>query len=79
LFTQALAILGLAIGLAGIGWFVAIGSSDKLLFYNNLLAICALLVIATVVVVPKLSTKFPLFRIVFSLPAQLFSRSRPCI
>lgn len=61
LFTQTMVIPGLAIGLAGIGWFFVTGSGDELLPYNNLFAVCALLVIATVVVVPKLSTRFLAF------------------
>ncbi len=61
LFTQAMAILELMIGLAGFGWFVVAGSGDKLVPYNNLLVACALLVLEAVVVVPKLSTRFLVF------------------
>jgi sigma-B regulation protein RsbU (phosphoserine phosphatase) len=57
-FTQAVISLGLAIGLAGIGLFLFTGSNDKLMLYNNLLAVCSLLVLVTVVVVPKLARKF---------------------
>jgi len=57
-FTQIMAVLGLSTGLAGIGGFLVTGSSNSLLTYNNLLAVCALLVLAAVVAVPKLSRKF---------------------
>jgi sigma-B regulation protein RsbU (phosphoserine phosphatase) len=60
-FTQMMAILGSLVGLVGIGWFWVTGSADKLLTYNNLVAICALLVLATVVAVPNLSSRFLLF------------------
>ncbi len=59
--TQAMAIVGLVIAAGGIGMFVATGSSAALLPYNNLLAVCALIALATVVVVPKLSLRFQAF------------------
>ena len=46
---------GLAIALAGIGTFVLGGPDDKWMFYNNLLAVFAMLVLLTVVLVPKFS------------------------
>jgi len=46
---------GLAIALAGIGTFVLGGPNDKWIFYNNLLAVLAMLVLLTVVLVPKFS------------------------
>ena len=61
LFTQTMIIPALAVGLAGIGWFLVTGSTNKFLAYNNLVAICALLVLCAVVVAPKLSTRFMLF------------------
>jgi sigma-B regulation protein RsbU (phosphoserine phosphatase) len=51
-------VVGLSIALAGTGFFVSSGSRDKLMFYNNLLATCALAVLVTVVAVPSLSRKF---------------------
>lgn len=51
-------LVGLAIGLTGIGFFIFTGSNDKLIPYNNLLAACSLFVLVIVVVVPKLSRKF---------------------
>ncbi len=55
---QVAVLLGLAIAVAGIAFFVFAGSDDKLMLYNNLLATCALLVLTTVVAVPRLSTKY---------------------
>ena len=46
---------GLAIALVGIGTFVLGGPDDKWMFYNNLLAVFAMLVLLTVVLVPKFS------------------------
>ena len=46
---------GSAIALAGIGTFVLGGPDDKWMFYNNLLAVFAMLVLLTVVLVPKFS------------------------
>jgi phosphoserine phosphatase RsbU/P len=55
---QAVIVAGLAIGLAGIAFFLFTGVSDKLMPYNNLLAACLLLVLITVVAVPRLAHKF---------------------
>ena len=55
---QAGAFVGLAIAIAGVGFFVLTGSTDKLMLYNNLLEVCLLLVLITVVAVPRLSRKY---------------------
>jgi sigma-B regulation protein RsbU (phosphoserine phosphatase) len=55
---QAGAFVGLAIALAGMGFFVLTGSNDKLMLYNNLLEVCLLLVLMTVVAVPRLSKMY---------------------
>lgn len=55
---QAGAFVGLAIAVAGIGFFVRTGSNDKLMLYNNLLEACLLLILMTVVAVPRLSRKY---------------------
>jgi sigma-B regulation protein RsbU (phosphoserine phosphatase) len=55
---QAAAFVGLAIAVAGIGFLVLTGSNDKLMLYNNLLEACLLLVLMTVVAVPRLSRKY---------------------
>ena len=57
-FLQVVIFVGLAIGLAGIGFFIFTGSNDKLMLYNNLLAVCSLSVLVTVVAAPRLSRKF---------------------
>jgi len=59
---QAAAFVGLAIAVAGIGFFVLTGSNDKLMLYNNLLEVCLLLVLMTVVAVPRLSRKYLVLR-----------------
>ncbi len=48
-------VVGLAIAVAGIGTFVLTGSADRWMFYNNLLAVFTMLVLLTVVLVPKFS------------------------
>jgi len=47
--------VGLAIALVGIGTFVLGGPANKWMFYNNLLAVLAMLVLLAVVLVPKFS------------------------
>jgi sigma-B regulation protein RsbU (phosphoserine phosphatase) len=47
--------IGLAIALVGIGTFVFGGPADKWMFYNNLLAVVAMLVLLAVVLVPRFS------------------------
>lgn len=59
--TQVMAALGLAIAVGGIGEFIATGSGARLLPYNNLLAVCALISLGTVVSVPRLSARFLAF------------------
>ena len=58
IFVQAVIFVGLAIGLAGIVFFLFTGSRDKLMPYNNFLAACSLTVLVAVVAVPKLAHKF---------------------
>lgn len=55
---QAFAFAGVAIAMAGIGFFVSTGSYDRLMLPNNLLATCTLLILTVVVAVPKLSAKY---------------------
>ena len=47
--------IGLAIALVGFGTFVLGGPVNKWMFYNNLLAVLAMLVLLAVVLVPKFS------------------------
>jgi sigma-B regulation protein RsbU (phosphoserine phosphatase) len=58
---QVTAALGAALGIAGVGWFIVKGFDDTLLPYNNLLAVCVLTCLATVVAVPRLSARFLAF------------------
>ena len=58
LLLQGMTLVGLAIALAGVGFFVFTGSSDKVMPFNHLLAACLLAVLAAVVAVPTLSRKF---------------------
>ncbi len=58
LLLQGMTLVGLAIALVGVGFFVFTGSSNKVMPYNHLLAACLLAVLATVVAVPTLSRKF---------------------
>ena len=53
-----IALVGLAIAVAGFGFFVFTGSSDKLIPYNNLLAVVDLLVLLTVIILPSLSRRY---------------------
>lgn len=54
----ALIFVGLAIDAAGLGVFLFTGNSSSSAPYSNLLAVCTLSVLLTVVAVPKLSRKF---------------------
>jgi sigma-B regulation protein RsbU (phosphoserine phosphatase) len=88
LFIQAMISVGLAIGLAGIGFFTFAGLKYKFILYNNLVATCSLLVLTTVVAVPRLSRKFLVLpsqtnrvlavgTLVFAMEALYVNLSRP--
>lgn len=55
LLTELEILAGLAIAVAGISTFVLGGPNDKWMIYNHLLVIFAMLVLATVVLVPRFS------------------------
>jgi sigma-B regulation protein RsbU (phosphoserine phosphatase) len=55
---QAAACLGLVIAIAAIALFVFTGSNDRLMLYRHLLSVFVLLVITTIVAVPRLSRKY---------------------
>lgn len=55
---QALTAAGTAVGIAGIGWFVAGGSGHAFAAYNTLVAVAGLLVLVTVVAAKPLSDRF---------------------
>jgi phosphoserine phosphatase RsbU/P len=54
-------VAGIVIAVAGIGWVVFGGSEGKLLQYNQLVTVCGLLVLLTVLSMKKLSEKFLVF------------------
>lgn len=54
---QSAAVIGLAIGVAGIIVFVWTGSRTQLMLYHNLLAACVLVILMIVVVQPRLSAR----------------------
>ncbi len=55
---QVFILAELAIGVAGSTLFIIAGSSARLMFYNQLFRACMLVVLTTVVAVPKLSSKY---------------------
>jgi sigma-B regulation protein RsbU (phosphoserine phosphatase) len=57
-FLQAVVLIGLAIAVAGVAFFLRTGATNKLMPYNNLLAACTLAVLGTVVALPRLTRKF---------------------
>jgi sigma-B regulation protein RsbU (phosphoserine phosphatase) len=58
---QVAAWIGLAIGVMGTLLFVVTNSNNKLMPYNNLLATCVLLILMSVVAVPRLSSSYLVF------------------
>ena len=58
LVLKILIFAGMVVAAAGIGWFVFGGPANKFIPYNNLVVVCGLLVLVTVVAVKKLSDKF---------------------
>lgn len=58
LFFQGVVVVGLAVAIAGIAFFLFAGLPYKMMPYNHVLAACSVAVLATVVVVPRLSRKF---------------------
>jgi phosphoserine phosphatase RsbU/P len=85
LFLQAVILIGLAIAVAGIGFFVLTGSAGKLILYVDLLAVVALLVLVITVSMPAFSRKFLVLpnravmvvgTLVFAIEALHFSVSR---
>jgi phosphoserine phosphatase RsbU/P len=86
LLIEILIFAGMAVALAGIGSFVLGGSADKFIPYNNLVVVCGLLVLVTVIAVRKLSKKFLVLRnrrvlavgtLVFAIEALWVNLSRP--
>jgi len=83
---QLAALVGLAIAAAGMAFFVFTGANDRLMLYDNLLAACVLLILAALVAVPGLSSKYLVLpdrgvlaagTLVFAVEALYNSLSRP--
>ena len=83
---QAVAVLSLAIGLAGVGIFLYSGASGTLVPYNNLLAAILLAFLVTTLAVPSLWRKFLVMpnrgvllvgTLVFAMEALLVNLLRP--
>ncbi len=86
LFIEILILAGMAVALAGIGWFVFGGSDEKFIPYNTLVAVGGLLVLVPVVAVRKLSDRFMVLlnrrvlaagTLVFAIEALWVNLSRP--
>jgi hypothetical protein len=67
-------------------FFVFTGSNDRLMLYNNLLGVCVLLILTTVIAVTALSSKYLVLRdrgvlrigtLVFAIEAMYNCLSRP--
>jgi sigma-B regulation protein RsbU (phosphoserine phosphatase) len=58
LFLKTVIGLGLAFGIAGIGFFVVTGSSERLLPYVHFIAVAALIIFVLILAVPGLSRKY---------------------
>ena len=83
---KILIFAGMGVAAAGIGWFVFGGSPNKFIPYNNLVVVCGLLVLVTVVAVKKFSDKFLVLlhrpvlafgMLVFTIEALWVNLSRP--
>ncbi len=61
LLTKELAIVGLAIAIGGIVELMATGTGARLVPFNSLLAVCGLLILGTIVLVPALSARYLAF------------------
>jgi sigma-B regulation protein RsbU (phosphoserine phosphatase) len=86
LVLKILIFAGMVVATAGIGWFVFGGSANKFIPYNNLVVVCGLLLLVTVVAVKKLSDKFLVLlnrpvlafgMLVFTVEALWVNLSRP--
>ena len=86
LVLKILIFAGMVVAAAGIGWFVFGGPAHKFIPYNNLIVVCGLLLLVTVVAVKKLSDKFLVLlnrrvlvfgMLVFTVEALWVNLSRP--
>ena len=58
LYMQIMIFAGLAIALAGIGWFIITGAADTFIIFNSLVAASTLLILVIIVSIRKLSDKY---------------------
>jgi sigma-B regulation protein RsbU (phosphoserine phosphatase) len=73
-FTQLMVFPSAALAVAGMGLLIAHRSADRLVSYNNLLAVVAAVVLTTVVLVPKLSARYMTYQSrVLAICALLFT------
>ena len=86
LLIKILIFAGMAVALAGIGSFALGGSADQFIPYNNIVVVCGLVVLVTVIAVRKLSKQFLILRnrhvlavgtLVFAIEALWVNLSRP--
>src|SRR5215471_9681346 len=54
-------VAGIVVAIAGIGWFVHVGSEDRFIRYNGIVTVCGLFVLLAVLAVKKLSDKYLVF------------------
>lgn len=86
LVLKILIFAGIVVAAAGIGWFAFGGPPNTFIPYNNLVVVCGLLVLVTVVTVKRLSDKFLVLlnrpvlafgMLVFTIEALWVNLSRP--
>jgi len=58
LLIEIVILAGMAVAIAGIGWFVFGGSANKFMLYNIFVTVCGLLIFVAVVAVKQLSDKY---------------------
>jgi sigma-B regulation protein RsbU (phosphoserine phosphatase) len=84
-FLKTVIGLGLAFGIAGIGFFVVTGASEKLLLYVHFIAAAALIIFVVILAVPGLSRKYLILpnravmvvgTLVFAMDALYFNLAR---
>ena len=58
LLLKMVLLAGIAVAIAGVGWFVLTGSENRFMRYNHLVTVSGLIVLLTVLSVKKLSDKY---------------------
>jgi sigma-B regulation protein RsbU (phosphoserine phosphatase) len=57
-YLKSMIIIGSIISIAGIGWYLATGDSNKFMLYNNIIAASTLIVFTIILAVRKLADKY---------------------